>query len=263
MRLVCTNCDAKYDVPDEAIPEGGRDVQCANCGHAWFQMRTPLTSADATAEKAPDVKPEMAESTSAASAAATKAPQPKVLTSDDSADDQEPSDPPAGAAALPAHNVDDSVLAILREEAEREAEARLSDTRPVEPGAAAAALTAAQKRGATADTGKAAARRGPFPDVEAINSTLRPSEQSEDLSATDGGLEQAVSRRSGFRSGFLLMVTVSALGALVYMMAPQLSSQVPSLTKPLLAYTGFVDVLRLQLDSLMQAATIAIKGETS
>ncbi len=39
MRLVCPNCDAKYEVPDDAIPEGGRDVQCSGCGHAWFQMR--------------------------------------------------------------------------------------------------------------------------------------------------------------------------------------------------------------------------------
>ena len=39
MRLVCPNCDAKYEVPEDAIPETGRDVQCANCGHAWFQMR--------------------------------------------------------------------------------------------------------------------------------------------------------------------------------------------------------------------------------
>ncbi len=38
MRLACPNCDAKYDVPDDAIPENGRDVQCSNCGFAWFQF---------------------------------------------------------------------------------------------------------------------------------------------------------------------------------------------------------------------------------
>src|SRR6056297_3233436 len=37
MRLTCPNCDAQYEVPDEVIPETGRDVQCSNCGDTWFQ----------------------------------------------------------------------------------------------------------------------------------------------------------------------------------------------------------------------------------
>ena len=45
MRLVCPNCDAQYEVDDAAIPEAGRDVQCSNCGHAWFQ-RHPEVVAD-------------------------------------------------------------------------------------------------------------------------------------------------------------------------------------------------------------------------
>ena len=38
MRLVCPNCGAQYEVPDDVIPQGGRDVQCSNCGHTWFQV---------------------------------------------------------------------------------------------------------------------------------------------------------------------------------------------------------------------------------
>ena len=37
MRLICPNCDAEYEVDDDVIPPGGRDVQCSNCGHTWFQ----------------------------------------------------------------------------------------------------------------------------------------------------------------------------------------------------------------------------------
>jgi predicted Zn finger-like uncharacterized protein len=37
MRLVCPNCGAQYEVPDDVIPENGRDVQCSNCGDTWFQ----------------------------------------------------------------------------------------------------------------------------------------------------------------------------------------------------------------------------------
>ncbi|UOA32636.1 hypothetical protein DSM110093_02438 [Sulfitobacter sp. DSM 110093] len=37
MRLICPNCDAQYEVPDEVMPLAGRDVQCSNCGQTWFQ----------------------------------------------------------------------------------------------------------------------------------------------------------------------------------------------------------------------------------
>lgn len=37
MRLTCPNCGAQYEVPDDVIPESGRDVQCSNCGDTWFQ----------------------------------------------------------------------------------------------------------------------------------------------------------------------------------------------------------------------------------
>ena len=37
MRLICPNCDAQYEVPDEGMPAAGRDVQCSNCGQTWFQ----------------------------------------------------------------------------------------------------------------------------------------------------------------------------------------------------------------------------------
>ena len=37
MRLQCPNCDAEYEVGASAIPFEGRDVQCSNCGHGWFQ----------------------------------------------------------------------------------------------------------------------------------------------------------------------------------------------------------------------------------
>ncbi|PSL20197.1 zinc-ribbon domain-containing protein [Shimia abyssi] len=37
MRLTCPNCGAQYEVPDDVIPQAGRDVQCSNCGDTWFQ----------------------------------------------------------------------------------------------------------------------------------------------------------------------------------------------------------------------------------
>jgi predicted Zn finger-like uncharacterized protein len=37
MRLICPNCGAQYEVAEDVIPDAGRDVQCSNCAHTWFE----------------------------------------------------------------------------------------------------------------------------------------------------------------------------------------------------------------------------------
>jgi hypothetical protein len=63
-----------------------------------------------------------------------------------------------------------------------------------------------------------------------------------------------------FRSGFLLVMTVAILGSAIYGSADMIADAVPALADPLKSYVGFVDSLRLQLDGLMQSATVAING---
>ena len=388
MRLVCPNCEAKYEVPEDAIPETGRDVQCANCGHAWYQMRArsavaetvpaaaevaatpvpgqmpapemspepevasapepapetapdpvpgPETSPEPAAEPeaagSPDLEPVVADAVvalgegletgvedaaafvadaaGAVETAATEAgllraatdalveeakalvagsdPEPEIVTpviatpviatpevtaAPDTVDVAAAASlAAAGAAVAPAaYAVDDSVLAILREEAEREASARRAEAdRPLEVqadlGIDAAIPAAARTVGAatlppsglineTADD-RLSARRTRLPDVEEINSTLRPSEQ-----AVETGEAMAVPAegRSSFRKGFLMVMTFAILGAALYVSADALSNAVPALTGFLDAYVGFIDSLRLHLDGLMQSATVAING---
>jgi predicted Zn finger-like uncharacterized protein len=263
MRLVCPNCDAKYEVPDDAIPDSGRDVQCANCGHAWFQMK-PGLGAVAEAGPAPRVVADVVPAAMAGNDPAVDGPINETATR------SAPEAVPAAAAATP-YAVDDSVLAILREEAERETQARQSDMRPIETqpdlGVEAVALTPAQKRAAMLNAedaeaaAKPSARRDLLPDVEEINSTLRPSEQTVDPDAEVDALPDLTRKRSSFRSGFMTMMVIAILGLVAYLAAPQLSTQVPALEQPLTAYVGFVDMLRLQLDGLMQSATVAINGD--
>jgi predicted Zn finger-like uncharacterized protein len=365
MRLVCPNCEAKYEVPEDAIPETGRDVQCANCGHAWYQMRSraavaePVAAAPVVApptaktpEPAPapepepeqmpapeseppepelEVKPEVAMPDLAATApeAPSEAvadpvvesaaepdpvvdpvvepvvepvPEPVPEISEPAAIMGDPAqvdapavtdlvaepvpeadeddslavtpDPLAATAAPAAYAVDESVLAILREEAEREAQARKADTaRPLEVqpdlGIMAAASVKKSVEGLGVDAGTSAAaedgddklggRKTRLPDVEEINSTLRPDEQlvgdnQGDMAAAPG------EARSSFRSGFLLVMVVAILGAALYISADALAEAVPSLAGVLKSYVSMVDGLRLQLDGLMQSATVAING---
>ncbi|GHA56575.1 hypothetical protein GCM10008927_22960 [Amylibacter ulvae] len=56
MRLICPNCTAQYEVAEGAIPENGRDVQCANCSHIWFQE--PILFLDPVSKVETNLAPE-------------------------------------------------------------------------------------------------------------------------------------------------------------------------------------------------------------
>ena len=351
MRLVCPSCEAKYEVPDDAIPDTGRDVQCANCGHAWFQMRPRSAAAAETlaltdtvappADPVPDLpvagagdpEPGVAEdltgpgpedavhapvadsapqaATEAVTEAATEAAQDVEVAADlaadladapeqqgfpatdaegphveavaeapieagaaeavdhgaaaDAGDDSGPKEafdpdatrPPSGYA------VDESVLAILREEAEREAAARRAEVQVLETQPdlgidSAPPLTAGAAK-LEADN-RPAARRDLFPDVEEINSTLRPEEFPIEEPVDVAAAAPPPQPRSGFRNGFLTVMTIAILAAALYIVAPGLGRLVPAIEGPLAGYVGAVDGLRAQLDGVMQSATLAING---
>jgi predicted Zn finger-like uncharacterized protein len=241
MRLICPNCDAEYEVDDAAIPDVGRDVQCSNCGHAWFQE---AAGAAAFVSTSPD---EPAHSEDAVDADADLA-QPAVV--------------PAGA--LQPRTVDDSVLAILKEETERELSARRAETAvPVETqpdlgldtaDAAAQAQHAARLKAeeAAAERARNVTRRELLPDIEEINSTLRPSVAMQDDDDDDDAHRMARPQpqaRSGFQSGFVLMLVLAAVLVALYLMAPRLAQQIPGAKGALEVYVASVDQARIGLDS--------------
>lgn len=63
MRLVCPNCSAQYEIDGSMIPDEGRDVQCSNCGHTWFELPGPrgTESAQVAASDDGDELPEQDE----------------------------------------------------------------------------------------------------------------------------------------------------------------------------------------------------------
>lgn len=62
MILVCPSCEAKFNVPDGAIPPEGRTVRCAKCKHSWkaFPNQLKRPAAPAPAPAAPRVSPQAA-----------------------------------------------------------------------------------------------------------------------------------------------------------------------------------------------------------
>ncbi len=154
MRLTCPNCGAQYEVDDDAIPESGRDVQCSNCGHVWYErpgaaddpaeMAEPDGWDDAdrdTATQAPDdddVDAPGGEAAGDTDSDRVAAPRAEDDADADCADDAEPEDVDEAAAPETAHpaagprRIAPDVERILREEAERERSARAAEEQPAD-----------------------------------------------------------------------------------------------------------------------------------
>jgi predicted Zn finger-like uncharacterized protein len=259
MRLICPNCDAEYEVDASAIPDTGRDVQCSNCGHAWFQLSTRVEE-DLAAEQA------------------LFDPPPAQTANDDR------------AAEPPARALDESVLAVLREEAEREKLARRNEAPPpietqtdlglteaiaatvaaaaapqssaemAEPDAVAQRI--ARMKGEEPAPAKPQSRREMLPEIDEINTTLRASTERRagDAGAVSDGLPGAAGK-SAFRSGFVLSVVIGAVVVALYVMAPRLAQQIPGLEGVLTGYVAAIDGARLWLDGAMKAAIGMMRGD--
>ena len=275
MRLICPNCDAQYEVDDSAIPETGRDVQCSNCGNAWFQERERRPE-DATAdlyrqpeEPAPPQSPEA------------------VAQREIEDEDEDTGEPPPATSAQPVQrSLDESVLSVLREEAEREVAARRAEAAGVEvqgdlglPPPVKASVGAvtepdpvdeeAQKvnrriaamKGQKLPPEKPAARRDLLPDIEEINSSLRPNDAAR--RDEDEDLPDLTKGSSGFKSGLALMLLLAILLAAAYVMAPQISQQIPAASDAMTSYVAAVDEGRIWLDGMIRKATQLLNGITN
>lgn len=245
MRLICPNCGAQYKVGDDVIPEAGRDVQCSNCEHTWFENRGAAEMATPAPELAEDVKGETENHYEA---------------------------PPTSQA----RKLDPSVADVLRQEAEYEQAARAAEGGPLETqtdldlsqdpadqndqdrhsreardrlarlrgeeGEIAAAV------GATIADDANMPRRDLLPDIEEINSSLRPDAASieADIAA------EAPRQKSGFRRGFTFVIVIVLIALALYVFAPQISAAVPQFEDTLTSYSDWVDGLRIALDQQLQ-----------
>lgn len=278
MRLKCPSCGAQYEVPDDVIPEDGRDVQCSNCGNTWFQGQDTSNSPQALE-------------------AAAKAPKDAVWHPEVDADvDDGPSvnqEAAPGSSSPPAppkrRELDPSVADILREEAELEARARQAEAGGLEEqpdlglqepeDEAAKRARQAQERmrklrgenpeaaavaaAASAITDRPKSRRDMLPDVEEINQTLRASNERREVRSVQADLEDEDETSGGFGRGFLYTILLFAIGAALYVYAPQVAETVPQLAAPMETYVIMVDQLRGWLDSQIAIVMEMINGTSA
>jgi predicted Zn finger-like uncharacterized protein len=262
MRLICPNCGAQYEVADDVIPTGGRDVQCSNCGHTWFEQPGASVAAELGSEAETPTEP-------------SPEPIPEPTSGPDVAPIPEPE--PVREAPKPREMASD-VTDILRQEAEYEKSAREADTNTIETqpdldlshdpdegrrsrearerlarlrgepeNANADAVSAAVGAAMTQDAN--APRRELLPDIEEINSTLRPDNTANAAVNYDADTERP---RGGFKRGFMYVVIVALVALAIYVFAPQISAAVPQVEPYLTSYAEWVDGLRILLDQKLQ-----------
>lgn len=279
MRLTCPNCAAQYEVDDSVIPLEGRDVQCSHCGHGWYQYPADMASRLTPPDTAPDGDVDDADTATTEEAD----PQNADTQPDDAAETPPP--PPS----MPARErLDESVLGILREEAERETRARQDERRAAletqpelgieagPPRAAAprtqyAALRESADHADDDETAHAsggavtprpvrpASRRHQLPDIEEINSSLRASSERRPGEAGSEALPaQTGTRRKGFRLGLALVLSLAAIAVGIYALAPDAAQAWPSAAPYLERYVEIVDAGRLWVDTTARDATEAL-----
>jgi predicted Zn finger-like uncharacterized protein len=273
MRLVCPNCDAEYEIDNSAIPRDGRDVQCSNCGHAWYQTHPEIEAeqeAEADLYEAPP---------GAAAVAEAPAPQPEVIE-----DELEAAPPVREPGTVPAvkRTLDETVLAVLREEAERETRARLAEAvpKPVietqtemplrqDPGGMSAAVRRIAKMRGVPDPEPAAvvpvatkSRGQMLPAIEEINSTLRATNNrsSDEDSAIFDTMGETEARSGSFRRGFLTLVGLAVVIVVLYVLAPLIKTQVPALAEVVDGYVATVNTARLALDTGLRSLVTLLRG---
>jgi len=215
-------------------------------------------------------EPEPAEPAALTAAAAETAPDETPAVPD------QPVPEPAGTGGAaaepplpPRRTIDDAMMAVLREEAEREARARREegmsletqpdlglDSPPPPPPAEEPALVPAEAAAVAAP----AQRKALLPDIEAINSTLTATSERADMAGGPADAESQRRARSGFRAGFSLALLVALVLLFLYMLAPALSARFPSAAPALDGFVGTVDSGRLWLDEMLRRSTQAIRG---
>ena len=238
MRLICTECNAQYEIDAALLPDAGREVQCSSCGHVWFQEKTPKP-----VRQAPLQMP---------------AALPKEPALDETETDSE------ATMTAPPRKVDEKVLEILREEAEFEARQRAREAGTLETQQDLGLSTAAPwpsavdrsaKKPSPRDAPELTPRATPavFPDIEDISASLEPIGNSRMGGRhAEFDLPTTVSeRRRSFWNGLAIPVVLGVILLVPYLLAAEIVTAFPGIEPALTSYVAAVDEMRLRLSNMI------------
>lgn len=261
MRLICPNCTAEYEIPDDAIPAVGRDLQCSSCGVTWFS-------------KPPEADPEIGGDLSKVLAALPPSDGPGTTETSDP--------PPAAALSTDLPPLDTAIADVLRQEAAAEVRLRSQDSAGGLESQPDLGLDSADKintsqRHARESQERIGRMRGlseqansddqappspaagsddlpsPLPDVDTLGSSLRASSST---LTQESDPAPAFYHQAGFSAGFLSILIIATLLTGVYVQAGYIGELVPELTPPLDQYKATINEARLWLDKQAEQAVV-------
>ena len=258
MRLTCPNCGAQYEVPDDVIPQEGRDVQCSNCGTTWFHPHPTANTLEvahtetADAATSQDVTPQGDELPGSPSQDPNQATprtreldaQVKGILQEEAAHEtQLRAQEGGGLETQPDLGLDDAADDAKRRANEARARMERLKGRETPPEPEEVAPPAAAKT----------SRRDRLPDIDEINSSLQQTDTSSGAVDYDDADGSEPKPKRGFARGFAIPLVIAAILVLVYANAPQLAEAVPALGPTLTSFVLTIDQLRVWLDTQISA----------
>ena len=213
MLIKCPNCNAQYEVPNDIIPTAGRDVQCSSCSKTWFV--TSLSGKKSTKDKVSKYE------------SLEKGNLSKFETTESFLTDKSNK------------QVDRDVLEILREEADREIQARL-------------------REGDGEDTtkklsNKKAINKKALPDNIEIGTTL---DEAPDTSATIKGPSK--SKITSGKIGFIIGLVIIVLCWAIYTYDASITQSVPQTAIYIDIFKSYVDYMQIVRDDFIKYLIQAI-----
>lgn len=273
MELICPSCEARYDVPDAAIGDKGRQVSCLNCGHGWHAYPPLVLEASEAPKSATPNWQSEDEKASPVGAGASRLSEwttPEEDLSDSSVAENSSSDV-APIAPPPASSSRHEQLAEIREmlaevQTESRASAAISPDAALAAGAAVSAAT--QDRALGAEPNPSAQSSGGAGNVADLDSDDPIDALRQKLSQKDvqrmapkppdtRKLRRAHARKEAHRrrreaqgsgaflTGFLLVVVVAAIMVALYLLHPQIIERMPGTEPALTEYVSTIDGWRV------------------
>ena len=262
MRLICSKCAARYEVPEKNVPSSGREVQCSACGHTWFQTHPSLKKLQ---EPVKDPGQE------------TETASEEIQTVLEKSD-LEGSGQPGETNGTSSSRLHPTVAEVLKEEARREVAVRAAENLETQPelGIDEALLQAAPSfdiaepqskavssipldpdpkelkglypKTAQMETGSSGDR---LPEQKEINYSLSPDESKKRKiadKADKSGQAKRVDHQRMKRAGLLTGIMIVACFFLIYQFSGDIVQKIPQSEQLLKVYVQLVDRLRIISD---------------